>query len=65
MLYDILIIDKIIKQNKMEIRKLLCDVCKAKVRKAEADYQQKRRKKLKIKVASPQVNGKVKINIKK
>jgi hypothetical protein len=44
----------------MEIRKLLCNNCKNKVRTAEAIYQKQRR--LKIKVASPQVSGKVKIN---
>ena len=33
----------------MEIRKLLCEKCKAKVRTAETIYQQERRKKLKVK----------------
>lgn len=45
----------------IEIRKLLCDICKKKVRFVEAKYQKQRR--LKIKVASPQESGKVKIKI--
>lgn len=48
---------------KIETRKLLCDICKKKVRKVEAEYQAKRR--LKIKVVQPDISGKVKINIKK
>jgi hypothetical protein len=43
----------------MEIRKLLCENCKAKVRTAEAIYQKQRR--LKVKVVSQQQSGKVKI----
>jgi hypothetical protein len=44
----------------MEIRKLLCENCKAKVRTAEAIYQKQRR--LRIKAVGSQEKGKVKIN---
>jgi hypothetical protein len=48
---------------KQNIRKLLCDICKKKVRKAEAKYQQGRR--LEIKLKAEQVSGKIKLKIKK
>jgi len=44
---------------KTEIRKLLCEKCKTKVRVAESIYQRERR--LRIKEASKQVSGKIKI----
>jgi len=43
----------------MKIRKLLCRICKQKVRMAEAAYQQIRR--LRIKEVGKQTSGKVKI----
>jgi len=44
---------------KSEIRKLLCNTCKTKVRVAENIYQRERR--LKIKVVAQQQSGKIKI----
>jgi hypothetical protein len=44
---------------KKNIRKLLCDICKVKVRKAEAIYQKGRR--LEIKLKAEQEKGAVKI----
>jgi len=44
---------------KQEIRKLLCDICKVKVRKAEAEYKRGRR--LEIKLKADQVLGKITI----
>ena len=48
---------------KQEIRKLLCDICKTKIRKAEAIYKKVRRLELKLK--AEQASGKIKIKIKK
>ena len=48
---------------KSEIRKLLCDKCKTKVRVAETIYQRERR--LKIKIIKEQENGKVRIKNKR
>ena len=45
---------------KQEVRKMLCNICKIKVRKAEAIYQKQRRQ-LIAKVAEPEVSGKIKI----
>ena len=44
----------------IEIRKLLCDICKKKVRNAEAKYQKQRR--LRIKQVGSQESSKIKIN---
>jgi len=44
----------------MKTRKLLCDICKVKIRKAEAKYKKQRRH-LKIKLKADQVSGKIKI----
>ena len=45
----------------MKRKQFLCSECLEKIRKHDADRQQKRRK-LKIKVVVPQVGGKIKIN---